>query len=340
MCWAKQDIAQCPLLLGAKPENYANQCAGYQCLEPSAVLSYIGKLKGFYIWLVDQKAIPYTPVDAVFRRYKKRHSAWFHKRRMRPQRRDWNMEIAKTLIQGVPIQRGIMYALGAKCFLRLHEVVQLNVDPRFMNLEQGWMDIPSEWEYGGKRLGNSRIIIDDELRGLLIRYLDFREERIKRGADGKPLTDKLVVTTFGHAWDPDSFRSAIRLQLRKDLVRLGLMTGKETKREQRLNFHGLRALATTAARDNGAPDSALQVMRGDKAVGSIDRYDSFQARLPALYRVKHFLRHSHVFAKYPHLRQLSPEDVIFFAITEADRLNAESVKLGVEGMHGVVASGT
>lgn len=285
ICWAKQEIARCPLLTGAKADQYRNLCPGYQELQPSAVLSYLRSLKAWYIWMVDQRAIQFSPVDPVFRRYKRRHRAWFIKRRMRPDSKDWHMEDVKRLIEASPIQRGIMYALAAKCFLREHEVVNLTVDPRYFNLDEGWAEIPPDDSYGAKRTGNNRIILDDELQMLLrSRYMPLRQERLKHHADGTPVTDKLVVTTFGLAWHPNSFGGAIRQQMRKDLVHAGLMTGQERSRGERLIFHGLRALATTVTRDNGAPDSALQVMRGDRAVSSVDHYDRFLTRLPELYR--------------------------------------------------------
>ncbi len=282
-CTVGQDITRCPLLTGAKPDEYASHCVGYQALEPSAVLSYLRTLKAFYIWLVDQRAIKYTPVDPVFRRYKKRHKAWFIKRRARPQGRDWTMADAKTLIEHVPIRRQIIYALAAKCFLRMHEVFKLTIEPSHFSLEEGWIDIPDNPEYGDKRQGNTRIIIDAELRVLLATYLAWRSEHVRRDAEGQPVTNALVLTMYGLAWHPDSFRGAMRQQLRKDLKHAGIATGNEKTRDERLHFHGFRALATTEARNRGAPDAALQVMRGDMAPGSIGRYDRHEPRLPELY---------------------------------------------------------
>jgi integrase len=280
-CLVKQPLSHCPLLLGADPETYPS-CPGYQALDPAGVRSYLRTLKAFYNWLVDQRAIKHNPVTPVFRRFSRRHKALFARRKSRPRARDWTMDEVKAYVEGTPIQRGFAVALGAKGFCRLHEVMKLTVAS--VNLQEGWIDIPDNYSYGDKRQGNNRIILDAELRSLTVRLLQWREEHVRRKPDGTPVTDKLVLTTFGKAWAVKTFRGNFRLQLHKDCIRLGLMTGKETQRSQRLNFHGLRALATTWARGHRAIDAELQVLRGDCAPGAIDHYDRFLARLPELYR--------------------------------------------------------
>lgn len=274
-----QSIAACPFVqVGLAYDS----CMGYKPLDPQGVWSYITAVNQFYEWLLEEGRIARNPALAVMRDFASRHSAFFDERRRKPRRRSLNIEEVRKLVKQTPLHHGIGYLLMCKCFLRLHEALKLRIDPEFCNVTEGWMDIPADWELGNKRKGNKRIILDAEARRWLRRYLDWWTENVSRSPDGKPATWNLLLTKAGKPWGKNAvhnFNSA----LHTDAIRLGLMTGKETERQDRVNSHCFRAFATTWARAKGVSHADLQLLRGDLAPGSIERYDDYLSRLPALY---------------------------------------------------------
>lgn len=281
VCRIGLDVSKCPLLTGA---DYAS-CKRYAPLDVMALWSYLRTIHSFYEWLLEAGHVPINPATGPMRRFRRKNLAVFEERRRKPRRRQMRIETLRTLIKKSPIQHAIMYLLMAKCFLRIHEVLKLTLAPSHCNLEEGWMDIPVIRGKPGKRQGNSRIILDAEAKRWLTRYLEWRSEHIKRDEAGQPITETLIITPFGKPWGKDAV-SNIRAMMQRDCRRLGIMTGDETEREQRYGPHGLRAFATTWARDQRpAPvDAELQVIRGDRAPGAIDRYDFYMDRLPDLYQ--------------------------------------------------------
>jgi hypothetical protein len=93
------------------------------------------------------------------------------------------------------------------------------------------------------------------------------------------------LTIFGLPWCSNGFQGNFKNQLHKHCIRLGVMTGQETEREERVNPHCFRAWATTWALDHGANYAQVGVLRGDKAPGAIGEYDELLRRLPELYRI-------------------------------------------------------
>ena len=278
-CRLGLDIATCPVLRGEP----AAGCASYRAMDPSGILSIVRTVKALYGWLLEENHIPFNPVDPVFRKFKRRHRSLLIQRARNPRRRAVTVEEIRTLVQRSPIHHAIVYALMAKCFLREHEALKLRFNPQFCNLQDGWMELPPDRKFGDKRIGNNRIILDAELMVLMRRYLDWRDRHVKRDQDGNEVTDRLILTMYGIEWGAGwagNFRSA----LHTDCERIGIMTGNEKEREQRFNCHCFRSFATTWARDHRAADAEVQVLRGDKAAGAIDRYDMYIARLPELYR--------------------------------------------------------
>lgn len=282
-CLKGHDLAKCPLLNTAEnPETY-HACPGYQPLIVSGVLSYLRSIQSFYRWLSESGYIKYNPANPVMGRFLQRHKADLQKLKRNPRRRVLKVEEVRRLVEGAPLHHAVAYAIAAKCFLREHEALKLRLG-RYCNLEEGWIEIPPEsGKFGSKRLGNNRIIIDAELRPILERYLVWRERKVKRDTSGQPLTDRLVLTIYGKEWGK-GWAGNFRKTLHTDCVRLGIMTGKETKREERFNTHCFRAFATTWARDKGINDAQLHVLRGDKGSGAIDVYDFHLGRLPGLYQ--------------------------------------------------------
>ncbi|HUR24963.1 MAG TPA: site-specific integrase [Candidatus Thermoplasmatota archaeon] len=277
----EHDVTQCPLLRSAS--NYT-ECGGYQPLDPAGVWAYICAINRFYEWLLEEGRIARNPALGVMRDFASRYSAFFDERRRKPRRRDPTLEEVRLLVQQSPIQHGIGYLLMAKCLIRIHEVLKLSWAPGFYNLEEGWMDIPMDWDLGNKRKGNMRIILDSEAKRWIRVYRAWWDDHVERDEHGQPTHQRFLITIFGRPWATNSAIHNYNTTLHTNAERLKLMTGEESRREQRLNSHGFRAFGTTAARERGAQDADIQVMRGDKAPGSIDRYDAYLRRLPELYR--------------------------------------------------------
>jgi len=279
-CLAQLPVATCPVLNGIQPYT---TCPRYQALEPSAVWSYICSINRFYEWLLEEERVAANPCLPVMRDYASRHAAFFDERRRKPRRRKLGLDEVRMLVRDSPIHHGIAYMLMAKCFLRLHEVLKLRWDPDHCNLEERWMDLPASWDLGDKRLGNPRIFLDAELLAWIRRYRAWWENHVKRKPNGEPATQSFLITVFGKPWGKAAVHN-FNTALQKRAVDLGLMTGKETQRKDRVNSHCFRAFATTYAKDRDVSPMNLQTLRGDLSPGSITRYDDYLKRLPELYR--------------------------------------------------------
>lgn len=273
-------IASCPLLLKDRPYE---SCSGYKPLDPQGVWSYICAINRLYEWFVEEGRIARNPALAVMRDFASRHSALFDERRRKPRRRTLSTEDVKLLVLRSPINHGIAYLLMAKCFLRVHEVLKLRLDTEYCNVQEGWMDIPANRKLGDKRKGNKRIQLDSEARQWLKIYKLWWDDHVKRDAQGTPQTHVLLLTTFGKPWGANAVHN-FNTALHANAVRLGLMTGGEVERKDRINSHCFRAFATTWARTKGISHADLQLLRGDLAPGAIERYDDYLSRLPTLYQ--------------------------------------------------------
>ena len=280
-CRRGKTLTTCPMLLATPATN----CTEYQSLQPSGVLSYLSAISSLYRWLVHSGHIGANPAEPVVAEYLERHKAFFEERKRNPNRRKLHDDEVRRLVERTPIRIGIIVALQAKGFLRIHEVMKLRCTSEFLNLEEGWLDIPRDNDYGNKRLGvNHRVILDAELQALLRRYLQWREGKVRRNDLGEPVTDKLCITNSGNAWTPTGFAGNYKQQLHQHCIRLGIMNGKETESRQRVNTHAFRAWACSWAAAHGAEPGQIRVLKGDRMPGTLDEYDDQQRRLPDLYR--------------------------------------------------------
>lgn len=280
-CLAKLDVKKCPLL---RQGVAYDSCSGYVPLEPSGVWSYICAINRLYEWLLEEERVPRNPMLGVMRDFASRHAQFFEERRRKPRRRHLKIEEVRLLVEQSPIHHAIGYLLMAKCYLRIHELLKLRLDADHFNIDEGWMDIPVDWELGGKRRGNRRIILDAEARRWMRKAIAHWEDHVARDHNGKPLTDVLMITVFGKPWGAAA-QHYFNTALHADAVRIGLMTGNES-REHRVNSHCFRSFATTVSRTAGCNLADLHILRGDLAGGTglIDRYDDYLSRLPELYR--------------------------------------------------------
>ena len=281
-CLWKHPISICPLIQG----EVAPPCPDYQALQPSGVKSYVVVVNQFYNWLVAEGRISYNPAYPVMKDFLDKNKNWFEDRQRKPKKRHFGIEEIRALITKSPIQHGIVYMLMAKCFLREHEAHKLVWSKTHCNLEEGWMDIPEDWELGGKRLGNHRIILDAEMKHWLHKYRIWWEDKVKRDENGEPLTDRVVLTQNGMPWGKNGLGN-FNAELARIAIRLGLQEpGREVPREERVQSHSFRAFSSTWAREapGGCSTADLQTLRGDLSPGAIIRYDDYLKRLPELYQ--------------------------------------------------------
>lgn len=276
----RHDISACPLVVGRTPYT---SCRGYKPLDPAGVWSYICAVNRFYEWLLEEERVKHNPALRVMRDFASRHSALFAERRRKPRRRNLEVQDVRSLVLSSPINHAIGYLTMAKCQLRIHEVLKMSFEPEFCNLDQNWMDIPMNWDLGNKRKGNMRIILDAELKRWMRTYQSWWDERVDRHEDGTPTHSRFLITHFGKPWGKGAVHN-YNEALHADAINVKLMTGLEETRQERVNSHAFRAYGTTAAREAGAQDADIQIMRGDLAPGSIERYDAYLRRLPELYR--------------------------------------------------------
>lgn len=275
------DIAACPFVTGQPFES----CAGYRPLRIGGVWAYICAINRLYDWLLTIGRVRMNPMLPVFHDYRSRHAAEFEDLENNPRRRPLSLDDVRTLVMGSPPNHAIAYLLAAKCYLRIHEVLLLTFEPRYCNIDEGWMIIPpAPPGRPRKRKGNPVIILDAEAREWVRWYRDmWWSAKVKRDADGNPLTQDVVLTTFGMPWGGNAEGNFCQYALHGDARRLGLMTGNEEEREERINTHCFRAFATTWSRRLEVPQLDLNLLRGDKVPGAAGRYDHYRPRLPSIY---------------------------------------------------------
>ncbi|MES2154620.1 MAG: hypothetical protein V4510_05735 [bacterium] len=257
-------VQSCPLLTGAAPQS----CPRYAPLDPTGVRSYLRTMNALYEWLLMEGHVAVNPIAGPRASFEQRHRELFAERSRNARTRELTMPDVKRIVLESPVQHGTPYLVQAKCFVRMHEVLKLDMVPGMWNLEQGWAEIPRNRAMGGKRLGNHRIIFDRELKTWLTdRYLPWRDDHVQRDDDGKPVTTRFAITQRGLPWGK-GWRGNYRTTLHKNAKRIGLMTGREKKREERFNSHCFRGFSTTYALGTGINDLELKILRGEKYRGT------------------------------------------------------------------------
>lgn len=280
-CRRGLDMAACPINTG---QPWAT-CPTYRGLQPSGVWSYICAINRMYDWMLEIGRVKRNPMLPVMREFSSKYKDWFKERARKPKRRVLELEEVRSLVVHSPLHHAIGYMLCAKCFLRIHEVLKLSFAPEYCNIEEGWMDIPVTGpDDPHKRDGNHRIILDAEAKRWMRRYREWWEEHVKRDEKGNPTNYRVLITVFGEPWGTGAghnYNEALHL----DAERLGIMTGLEEEREDRVNSHCFRAFATTWARGvkPKIEEMDLRLLRGDRATGAYERYDYYIDRLPGLY---------------------------------------------------------
>lgn len=279
-CRIKLDIAACPLLTN----RTLTDCPGYRPLMVSGVWPYICAVNRLYDWLLELGRVKMNPMLPVMRDYRYRHKSTFQALENLPRRRPLELQEVRDLVLRSPPHHAIAYLLAGKCFLRIHEVFLLSFEPRYCNLDEGWMIIPPVGpDEPRKREGNPDIILDAEARAWLRWYKrSWWDVHVRRDHDGKALTQNVALTHYGLPWGANAEGNFCKA-LHEHATRAGLMTGEETEREERVNTHCFRAFATTWARGTKVDPLDLKLLRGDKVPGAAGVYDNYRPRLPQIY---------------------------------------------------------
>ena len=272
-------IAGCPAVNG----DDLTSCPKYRPLQVSGVKSYYIAVGNMYAWLHLEGYIMHNPMKICTARWVKKNKDWLEKRRRDPVRRALTQPELEKLIMGLPIRLGIVVALCTLCFLRIHEAMKLSVDPKHFDLDGLRIKIPDDPAYGNKRLGNDWCVIAPPLLAILRRYLQWREEHVKRDEDGNELTDKLVLTPLGLPWCPDGFQENFNKAVQKHAVRLGIQAGQKAPKDEQVNSHCYRAFAVTWAFEQGANELQVKVLKGDRPPGALQEYIHVARGLGDLY---------------------------------------------------------
>jgi len=280
-CTKKLPFSKCPLL--RDPEGPV-LCPSYQQLMHTAVSAYLDHISSLYKWLQARGHVHLNPAKSIAWKFNRRHRNKSAKLRRDPRRMNLRPEQVRLLVQSSTINRAAMYATMAKCFLRVHEACKISTEPKYFNLREGWAKLPPDDEYGDKRQGVNRILLDEELRAILRVYWTWRERHIRRYEHGTPVTDRLFITERGDAWSLDEYAASFNTRLRSDALRLGAITPDQGKGDDRLISQCFRAFATDWARERGANDPQVEVLRGDLGNATLGRYDNPRQRLPSLYK--------------------------------------------------------
>lgn len=273
-------ILHCPFMHGMDPTG----CPKYQPLRIGGTWSYITSINQMYEWMREEQRITTNPMLPVMRDFRDRHRAEFDELANDPNRRDLTMDEVRLLAKNSPPNHAVVYFMAAKFFLRIHEALRMSFDPKYCNLEEGYMIIPAGLpNEPHKRKGNHRVSLDREAKTYLQAYHDtWWKANVACRADGTPVTQVVAITTFGTPWGVNGEGNFNKAALQADAERLKIMTGKE-ERGERVTTHAFRALACTEARSKGCPQIDEMILRGDKVGGAAGRYDNYLPRLPELY---------------------------------------------------------
>lgn len=274
-------IAVCPQLQGRNPAS----CKKYEPLQPSGVLSHLVALGNLYEWTVRVNGAPRNIITPVTSDYLERHRAFWDERRRNPNRRILKDEEVVRLVHESTWPVAIVCALMGGGFLRIHEAMKLRVTPEFLDLDARTIKIPGDSAYGAKRQGiNHTIWLNDAMLDVVKRYLVWREVVVKRDSRGRPRTDRLCLTRIGNAWSTNGFQGNFKKSLHEECIRLGFMTGRETKTRERINPHCFRAWACTWAIRHGADSTELRFCKGDRQAGAVDMYVNLGETVEKLFR--------------------------------------------------------
>ncbi len=254
-CDKKQDLTKCG----------KDSCTFYEAVLFHTVDKHLQAIVSLYDVLVRKEALSYNFVRDVKRAWVKENQ---HLKRKPPKRVLTKAEINLLVHRSHRLNRKILYAILAKTGVRIREALLLRCDAEHMNLAEGWLKVPY---YKGKRRGNRILIIDDELRAILVAYLEWRERWVRRDAQGKPTHDRLIISHRGIGFDPDQEMVVLAKVVRPDCVRLKIMKGDEP-RHNRITPHSFRHFFSDEIKRNGIDPYWWNVLRGDVPRGNEQTY--------------------------------------------------------------------
>jgi integrase/recombinase XerD len=214
-------------------------------------------LDSFYKYLVDElDLLPINPVLSI-----KKYMRTFKSTGPRPERQVITVEDASLLVNSAFSSRDrAILLLGFKTGLRRKEICSLNVSG--VNLEKRFIKIPPT----PKRSYNF-CFVDDELLGVLNRWISRRESIIKR--TGKR-TNALFITTQGNRLTPDMLGRMVK----NIAIEAGICSrDPDADLCEKFTPHCMRYFFTTTLRKNGMAKEFRQMLRGDKLKDAEDIYD-------------------------------------------------------------------
>ncbi len=264
-CAAGLDIKQCPLLTGK------GTCPKYQGRPFTTTQSHLQTVNNLYDFLQAQGYLENNPAESAIKHWLETNSH----AKVRHEARCFTDEELRRLIRAEkrPNVR-FLFVLLAKSLVRIEEALSLTIDPRYFNLDEGWILIP---QLGGKRSkskGNHLIIIDDELRDYFVGYLKWRKSRAKPSAG-----NHLILNAYGRPATIKQYREIKMRWFDRAMLEVGINQPGRPRHEN-AGPHTFRHWGTQKMKDNRCDREMLELFRGCRLHGNMDVYLHMRIETP------------------------------------------------------------
>ncbi|MHB1260969.1 MAG: hypothetical protein ACYC2H_04555 [Thermoplasmatota archaeon] len=249
-CAKKLDLSAC-----------STTCPGYEPMNAPTVEKHLEAIKDFYDYLVELGLLPFNFLEQVKKSWKKKNR---HRMGRKSKKRHLTREEVLALVNGTPHwDRKITYSIGCKTGPRASEIGRLRVDPPWIDPDLTWLRIPPAGGNNGKRKGNDYLVVDNELRRLLVPYLQWRKQKLLRVHGNANAYPQLVIDQHGQPLPKGREAPSITEKIKDDAIRLKMMS-PDAKGADAVTSHCLRRFFSNGCMDNGLYGTRLEILRGDK----------------------------------------------------------------------------
>jgi integrase len=252
VCRAGQDLAQC-----------GPACPARAPIQPSTIEGHLNALASLFSYMQRHDLVGSNIAADVLEEWTEENRGG---QRPRKYRRITVEEVERLLRMTVQPNRRAAFAIMPLTGTRIEEMQRLKVGPEWINLDQGWIEVPPRRKQ--KRRGETKLWLTEELVEILRWYLQWRDKRVPRDDDGNPLHDHLIITARGMPWT--NYGTMLEAW-HEQMERAGILTGDEDEFNT-LTPHDMRHWMTTQLIDADAPDYFIALYRGDKRAVIADRY--------------------------------------------------------------------
>ncbi|MCA1811403.1 MAG: hypothetical protein LC623_05270 [Halobacteriales archaeon] len=237
------------------------RCPGYEPMTAPTLDTHLAALKDFYDLLVELGLLPFNLLEQAKKAWRKKNR---HRMKREASKRHLSQEEVLKLYHGTQNWGlKISIAIGCKDGPRASEIARLRVDPPWMDPNLTWMRVPRAGGNNGKRKGNDYLVIDNELRRVLVPYLAWRRQKLERVHGDPQAYNELVITHRGTPLPRARASEAINEMLEPEAVSLGFQR-QDAPRGEAVTSHCLRRYFSNGCMKNGLYNTRLEILRGDK----------------------------------------------------------------------------